>query len=344
MPENFLELTAADRAEALEAASAQSGRPSYLLEKDVWVVWALGVITARFGERLVFKGGTSLSKAYGAIDRFSEDIDLTYDIRHLLQGEDGLEPGIGDGLPPSGARARKWTEKVRQKLPEWIEGEVKPLFEDAISGAGLEMTLRQATTETLHIDYRPTANGGTNYVKPAVMLEFGARSTGEPAEQITITCDAAPHLLEVSFPTASPRVMALERTFWEKATAAHVYCVQADLRGERFARHWHDLAALARHSRYRNAVDDRGLAEAVARHKAVFFKAKDPSSGDPIDYCHAVRGNIRIVPQGDAAKVLEEDYVAMRDAGLLHGTAVSFADLMASCQAIEQAINAPVQP
>lgn len=338
MPVSFLALSPSDRAEAFEAASSKSGRPAYLLEKDVWVVWALSVITKQFAEQVIFKGGTSLSKAYGAIDRFSEDVDLTYDIRHLLKDEDGLKPGVGDGLPSSGSKARRWTEKVREKLPQWIEREVQPLFIQAIRDTGLDLQVSLTTSGTLQIDYKSSVERLSSYVKPQVILEFGARSTGEPAERRPVTCDISSILPDVSFPTASPRVMAIERTFWEKATAAHVYCLQADLKSERFARHWHDLAALARHSRYRNTLVSREVAEAVAQHKSLFFKAKD-LSGSSIGYLHAVRGNLRLVPEGDAARALEQDYIAMHAAGLFHDDSVHFADLMHACQAIEKAVN-----
>lgn len=80
MPD-FLTLSAEDRLEALRLAEDRSGRPAHLLEKDVWVVWALQQLyNSPFADSLVFKGGTSLSKAYGVIQRFSEDVDLTYDI------------------------------------------------------------------------------------------------------------------------------------------------------------------------------------------------------------------------------------------------------------------------
>lgn len=85
MPESWFELSSADQSEALEVAAARSGRPAHLLEKDIWVVWALAAIyNSPLGDTLTFKGGTSLSKVYKVIDRFSEDIDLTYDIRELV--------------------------------------------------------------------------------------------------------------------------------------------------------------------------------------------------------------------------------------------------------------------
>ena len=86
------------------------------------------------------------------------------------------------------------------------------------------------------------------------MLEFGARSTGEPASPRDVVCDAGGLIEGVEFPTAHPRVMHAERTFWEKATAMHVFCLQERLRGERFARHWHYVVRL----------DDAGIATAVA--------------------------------------------------------------------------------
>ena len=85
MPESWFELSSADQSEALEVAAGRSGRPAHLLEKDIWVVWALSAIyDSPLGNKLTFKGGTWLSKVYKVIDRFSEDIDLTYDIRKLV--------------------------------------------------------------------------------------------------------------------------------------------------------------------------------------------------------------------------------------------------------------------
>lgn len=101
MAEAFLSLSAKDRRDVLGVAAGRSGRPAHLLEKDVWVVWALQTIFgSELGTRLVFKGGTSLSKAYGIIHRFSEDVDLTYDIRAIapdLVGNDG-KALVEDGL------------------------------------------------------------------------------------------------------------------------------------------------------------------------------------------------------------------------------------------------------
>lgn len=85
MADAFLDLSPEDRLEVLLVATDRSGRPAHVLEKDVWVVWAINALFSGPGDdHLIFKGGTSLSKAYWIVDRFSEDIDLTYDIRELV--------------------------------------------------------------------------------------------------------------------------------------------------------------------------------------------------------------------------------------------------------------------
>ena len=110
----------------------------------------------------------------------------------------------------------------------------------------------------LFVRYAPLSEG-TAYVRPEVKLEFGARSTGEPSTRTPVICDAAPLVPGVEFPEAEPRVMQIERTFWEKATAAHVYCLQHRLRGARFARHWHDLSRLDATGYVDSAVANRKL-------------------------------------------------------------------------------------
>ncbi|WP_372785529.1 nucleotidyl transferase AbiEii/AbiGii toxin family protein [Phenylobacterium sp.] len=245
MSEAFLALSADERREALAVAASASGRPAHLLEKDIWVVWALDALfSSPLGEHLVFKGGTSLSKAYGVIRRFSEDVDLTYDIRALapdLVGE------TGDALPASRGEERRWTKAVGQRLPQWVQDHVLPTLQARFVVDGAPARLR-LEGEKVFVEYEPLATG-SGYVAPAVMLEFGARSTGEPSALHDVVCDAAGLVEGVVFPTASPMVMRAERTFWEKATAIHVFCAQGRLRGDRFARHWHDLARL----------DDAGL-------------------------------------------------------------------------------------
>ena len=228
--------------EALEVAAAHTGRAPHLLEKDIWVVWTLSAIYgSALAEKLTFKGGTSLSKVYKIIDRFSEDIDLTCDIRELV-------PELlrdGHPIPASASQAKKITDRVRDRLPLWIEGKVLPVLLSALQRDGVKASLSLAGNdkEKLILAYEPIKRG-TGYAASTILLEFGGRATGEPHQPHVVSCDMAPAIQGVVFPKAHPLVMAAERTFWEKATAAHVYCRQGRLRGERYSRHWYDLAAM----------------------------------------------------------------------------------------------------
>jgi hypothetical protein len=334
MPENYLELSREDRLEALGVAATASGRPAHLLEKDVWVVWALqGLFTSPLGNHLVFKGGTSLSKGYNVIERFSEDIDLTYDIRQLI-------PDLAKGdapMPANRSQASKWTEAVRQKLGGWAKDQVLPVLQTHLKNTGVAVTFVPEGS-TIHVAYDPLAER-PDYVPARVTLEFGARSTGEPAEERSITCDAAPHVRQLTLPTAKPRIMLPKRTFWEKATAVHVFCASANLKGDRLSRHWHDLVRLDQRGYAQEAFNDAPLAQAVAEWKSMFFRTND-KSGNPIDYTAAISGKLQLVPQQPARDELEADYEQMVEAGLLFGKAETFDQLMQRCTDLQKRANA----
>lgn len=336
MAESWFSLSRDDQVEALEFAADRTGRPAHLLEKDIWVVWVLSAIyESDLASKLTFKGGTSLSKVYRIIDRFSEDVDLTYDIRELAA--DLLKQG--NPIPDSASQEKKISSAVRHRLPDWIEATVMPVIAAALqkSRLGASLTLAGKDKDKLILAY-PAVRTGTGYSAPTILLEFGARATGEPHYVQPVACDIAPEIEEVAFPVAKPLVMAAERTFWEKATAAHVYCLQGRLRGERYSRHWYDLAAIAKTSYFAAACADQALAQAVAEHKSVFFIEKD-ATGNKIDYFAAVRGQLQLIPAGESLVVLEKDYAAMLEDGLLPLNQPSFSEIIEQCRIIQDEAN-----
>jgi hypothetical protein len=132
--------------------------------------------------------------------------------------------------------------------------------------------------------------------------------------------------------------MRAERTFWEKATAIHVFCLQSKLNGERYARHWYDVAQLDKAGIVAKALAVRDLAKEVAAHKSVFFREKD-TQGMEIDYAAAVDGKLQLVPDGEAREILAADYKKMLDDGLLPPGAESFEDIMERCRGIQERAN-----
>ena len=333
--QSYFTLSDQDKIAALEVGATKLGRPADLLEKDIWVVWALNALfDSAIGDHLVFKGGTSLSKAYRAIDRFSEDVDVTYDIRQILPDYIDAQADLD---PKSRSQANKWTKIARERLPIWVGETALPMIQARIDEEKLGVDLRQEG-DNLLLDYAALRDG-SGYVKPTVLLEFGARSTGEPAEYQNVVCDLASEIDQVSFPEANPRVMKAERTFWEKATAMHVYCLRGEFRGgDRYARHWYDLDCLDQIAVSDRALEDRDLALEVAAHKQMFFteKAKD---SDDIDYAKSVSGALCPVPEGEAFDSLHKDYIQMIEAGLFHSKPAPFEDLVTRLRDLEHRAN-----
>ena len=347
MAESWFALSPEDQKEALAVAAAESGWPANLLEKDIWVVWALQTLGSeqQLLETLTFKGGTSLSKAYGLIDRFSEDVDLTLNIQHLWPEVD-LSPAVN----PSQADKRR--KAADRKLKQWVREIPLPLLQAAAAGAGvtLELDLEQPEAgrrepPTIVIHYQPltpAADNSSGYVGPTVRLEFGAHSTGEPHGPMPISCEAATHLAMLEFPAARPLVMDARRTFLEKAAAIHVACRKGRWgSGEsaRYSRHWYDLDRLARAGIAEEAFRDRPLAVEVAQHKEDFWRATDTDE-QPINYLRALSGNLQLVPIDAARQALEADFQAMTDSGMLRGEIPSFAELLTRISQLEERCNA----
>lgn len=330
MAEAFLSLTREDQIEALGVAASRSGLSPHILEKDIWVVWTLNALfSGPEGEHLVFKGGTSLSKAYGVIDRFSEDLDITVDIRHLIHDL------TGDGEQPIAAtnsQQRRWRKAIDEALSHWVADVIVPLLDQRAQATGLGVRIERRG-DKVWIRHDPVSSGW-GYMSPDVLIEFGGRSTGLPAEIRSISCYATSDLPDLTFPTAEPRVMRIERTFWEKATAVHVFCKADALTAERLARHWYDLTRLDETGHAAAALADRGLALQVAAHKTAFFAARG------VDYAAAVTGDLQLVPSGALEALLRADYEAMLTHGLLNDQAPSFAQLMEQIQALQDRANA----
>ena len=339
MPEALYQrLSAEDRRYALRVAQDKSRRRAFLLEKDIWVVTTLETLfRAPFAGHLVFKGGTSLSKVWRAIRRFSEDVDITYDIRAIAPD---LVAGVGDeALPPTRSQQKRWTRAIRARLVEWVRDQARPIVEEGLDHAGFVAEVR-ADEDRLYVRYEPLFEE-TDFVRPEVKVEFGARSTGEPHTSRSVVCDAAAYLPDLAFPETRPSTMLAERTFWEKATAVHVYCRQQRRRAERVSRHWHDLARLDEAGIAASALADRALGLSVARHKSMFFSEND-ARGERIDYRAAVSGGLQLIPTGTALSELADDYARMLADRMLLGEDEPFDALMEQCAAIEARANVTV--
>ena len=177
-----------------------------------------------------------------------------------------------------------------------------------------------------------------NVASLALLLEFGARSIGEPRGGHLCECNAASYVSAVSFQSFHPFVMLAKRRSWEKASAVYGYCQQYRIRGERLSRHWYDLLEVGRYGARGKALADRALALSVARHKAMLCREKD-GAGNWVGYEAAVSGEFQVVPDGPAYRALSDDCDRMLADEMLLDDEEQFDDVMERCADTQQRAN-----
>lgn len=328
MSDAFLQLSPEEQAEILQTCAGKLGRRPEHLEKDVWICWVLqGLFTMPSRLPMAFKGGTSLSKVYGAIKRLSEDVDVTVYYKSLDQSIDPFDPNV------SRSARDKYTELLKAKLAEHTKNVIQPHFEKLVTQLAEEppkpITISD-DGEKLFIPY-PSRFGADE----SVFLEFGGRNVISPNEEHLLRPYISTQLPELRFPEGTVRVLVPSRTFWEKATLIHVACNRADpkLGADRQSRHWHDLAVLADHNIGKTAIPDRGLLEDVVKHKGVFFRASYTN------YEACLSGALRLIPGTSLLQALRTDYEKMISNGMFEGEPPSFDSIIVRLEKLEKQIN-----
>jgi len=332
--DTFLHLPLERRRLLCDEAQTRLGLPPASIEKDFWVCWTLRELfrLPLWGEQLTFKGGTSLSKGWKLIARFSEDVDVVIDRGFL---------GFGDEVL-SNNRQKKLAKACRRRIQE----ELRPALERRLSEAlpdGLDWGLAPADKtedpdlQTLLFDYPSAFTGSLGYVRPVVKIELGARSATEPVEERHIQpylTEAFPDLMSES--VFSLRTVAARRTFWEKAMLLHEEGFRpADRpRRARLSRHYYDLWCLIRAGVAAEAVADLDLFERVAEHRKAFFKQSW------VDYDTLRTESLRVVPQPKQVADWRRDYEAMR-AEMFFAEPPTFDEVLAAIRQFEEDLHRP---
>ena len=334
----FALLPAADRVAALQETAARMGVGSpAIVEKDFWVCWALGqIFTADSLPGPLFKGGTSLSKVYGIIGRFSEDVDIVLD-RHVL----GFE-GDSDPINITGTNRRKRRlEELAAACSQTVQGSVRDAlqkrFQSELGDAGWSITPDVADRDgqsllfVYPIGLEPGLYGTAGYIRPFVRLEFGCRGDVWPTENRTIRAYVAEQFPGLfAWAECSVHVLRPERTFWEKVTLLHAVTHSGKM-PPRLSRHYYDVSRLYRHDIGRQAMADPALLEAVVKHKSVFFREAAARYG------LAVPGSLKIVPGDELERAVRRDYREMQE--MFFGEAPGFDDVLSDIREIEQRVN-----
>ena len=328
-----------DRSDLFRAAAEAKGVTVQIIEKDFWVCWVLRQLYTLddLPAKLLFKGGTSLSKVFGVIERMSEDVDLVIDRADLgfTADRDPRAAGL------SGKERERRIDALKEAAAAFVGGPLvgalRARFE-AVLGSANSWSLGADVTNvdnTLILFGYPSVESPSAYLRPMVQLELGARGDTWPATEGRVTPYAA-ELFPAPFkdPTASVRAITAERTFWEKVTILHALAQQDAEKAKRAkpARHYYDVYRLWEHGLGKAAAGDHQLLADVVRHKITFYhdvKAR---------YELAVPGSLRLVPGEDVLAAIRPEYAAMAEE-MIFGEAPGLDEVIRVLKAVESAIN-----
>lgn len=329
-----------ERRIVFDEASALLGLPAISVEKDFWVCWMLKTMFGLegVGESLVFKGGTSLSKAYGLIQRFSEDIDIVVD-REKLGFLDDRDPEAA----PSRKQRRKRMGELREACGHFVKDTLAPTLEKAIAmnevqNYELSFDDQDVDGQTLLFRYPSVyAVDVVQYLRRDVKIELGARSDTWPVNSKDITPYAA-EVLPDSFhePSCRVRTIAAERTFLDKVFLLHEENLRPSDRTkkERLSRHYYDLYSLLQAGIGKRALEEKGLIARVIEHRSVYFRQSW------VDYDLLSLQTVELVPRREALAYWRDDYVKMSEA-MFFGDFPAFDEILRAVGEFESLLRAP---
>ena len=337
----FARLPLDERIPYFQEAANRRGLTRLIVEKDFWACFSLRLLfsTPAFANTLIFKGGTSLSKVFGIIKRFSEDIDLSIDPGWL---------GFGGEDRPDAARSRSQFEKRWKRLNDacatMVDQKVRPALEEAIQAAlgqtrnkspYLVFTIEEQTHSPVLTFRYPTAEPERpGYVHPQVRLELGSLTDQRPVGNHTVTpwvAEEFPALF--SAPSCSVVTLEVERTFWEKAAILHTeyHRPAGNPMRSRLSRDCYDLCRMAAHPDGQRAMKDLDLLDRVVRHKRIYFQSAWAH------YEAAKPGSLRLVPPEHRLAELRADYQQMQE--MFTEPPPPFDNILRQLRSIEDAIN-----
>jgi hypothetical protein len=327
--------SAARRAEVFGETADRRLLPEAVVEKDFWVCWMLQQVFSmeRFTERLLFKGGTSLSKVFHAIERFSEDIDLAVDYTALgFVGErDPRQPNISK--TKRGRILEEMLAECQRFIADEFIAELSKRCEGVLGPQGpWELRVSEEDPHIVLFRYPEGSRQPVSYVQPVVLLEMGTHAEFVPRGTFPITSfvvEEFPHLGTGCEVTA----LLAKRTFWEKLTILHAEFHRPldKATPRRYSRHYYDVAMLARGQVREEALADLELLPSVVRHKMAFYPAAWAS------YDTATLGGLRLYPREERIEALRQDYAQM--SVMMFGEPPPFEETLRGIRALEEALN-----
>ena len=334
--DNFLLLKDKDKKAYFDVVTHELGVTSQLVEKDFWVCWILKILFSlpTFGSHLTFKGGTSLSKCYNVIKRFSEDVDISIE-RSFLFTHEPVEPDGKQSGKENQRRIALLKQACQEKITDILVPELEDKIKVALSDIGewqIKIDPDDLDKQTILFTYPSVVDNDVSggYVQPIVKIELGARSDHWPVEVMPVKPYLSSAVGKVIIEGTQVRVLAAERTFWEKATILHAISHGSKLRA-RMSRHYYDVGEMVGSFIYDKAIQNTDLLVKVAEHKAIFFKDTKAR------YDLAKPGSLRLMPLEEHFALLNDDYRQMQE--MFFEDPPSFDSILEKLKKVEKEIN-----
>lgn len=349
MNQNFLEIisaTSGERRDLFLAAATRLGTTEQNVEKDFWVCWVLDALFHGLppgAPRLLFKGGTSLSKAFGLISRFSEDIDIT-----VFREDLGQAATIDQLEALSRKKRNERLDAIKLACERYISlhlletlGKIidRTARQSGVAADRFRLTVDEddPDRQSLLVWY-PSVTPVEGYIRQAVKIESGAKSALDPNCETSIRPYLADDVASLNLEIPGIMTVVAERTFWDKVIILHGQRRWFERRGElqhqgqRVSRHYYDIHRLLDSPVGQRALEDPSLCRDCVRHARMFFDRPD------FDLASATPGTLALRPSPAMAESLRRDYARM--AGMIIGVVPEFDEVIARIQGFERTINA----
>ena len=333
---NFIATTDDMRRSLINQMLAYYNLPVESIEKDLWVTQVLhALFSLPVSDKLIFKGGTSLSKAWGLIDRFSEDIDLAIDPVFLGK--------------PEGDPTKKQIKKLRKASSLYVAEELAEMLRARFEEVGLSDWLTVEAQPNgegdntypeprkLYVHYRSVFGDHKGYLRSDIVLEISARSLMEPVAEVEVSSLLSKHL-PIRAVAPVPAVTAVAgKTRVEKMFLLHeMFSIEGHgMRAERKSRHLYDLYKMMSRPFAEEAIADSELWESIRHHREIY------TSVSGMDYTPDVRERLVLVPREDIIDVWKTDYEQMMGS-MIYGEKPSWDELMQAMKELQERVRGTV--
>ena len=330
---------------AFDTTAQRLGTPAQNIEKDFWVCWTLDALfngLKESGPRLLFKGGTSLSKGFGLISRFSEDIDVT-----VFRDDIGEPASVEELEGLSGKKRKARLDAIKDACKAYINGplraELTSILQARLKASGMAAGAARVEADETDPDgqtlllWYPSATPRSDYVRAAIKIESGAKSALDPNSEVPIKPYVDDDLPILDLTVPGVRTVDPERTFWDKVVITHGLRRWFDKRGElrgggqRVSRHYYDLHRLTAAPIGATALAQTALGADCVAHARMFFDRTD------FDLASASPGSFALAPHDGMIEQLRVDYRAMQ--GMIFGDPPRFEAVLDSIKTLEEQLN-----